>query len=69
MNGTVILDCGCLKCGAAESTVTVEFAPAVVINDDPRGVSIGPSLDIVLTCEGCGVVTNGFMGLADMVEV
>lgn len=82
MRETINLDCGCKLCGGEEFTVTVDYAPAVVIvgststpvvhfadDDGGRTNSIGPSLDVVLTCEGCNTVTNGFLSLNDMVEV
>lgn len=50
---------GCVNCGAADHTVTVEDCEC-----DGK-----TKLDIVLTCDECGHRLNGFMALDDMMKL
>jgi hypothetical protein len=60
MNSGIILDCGCARCGAASHTITVEYF---------AGEETAPTLDVVLTCDDCDLITNGFLPIANLTVI
>jgi hypothetical protein len=56
---------GCHVCGAADHDIETEY---VEVEDAPGGDRI-PKLDIIITCNDCGAVRNGFLPISDMITI